>query len=482
MNRSIKLLTFFAFLIVLTGAIACDNDDNQSPTAVLTASESTLVPGRIVLDGSMSFDNDGVIISYTFSIEDSNGDTVAGPETSFDVPEGSKDSFILPAGDYMAFLTVTDDNGDTSTAEAAISHDSEVFFGDESINKFSLETMTKLPTNNTCSRSSGGTLITCVLGTGSSSVDLSDLVNLLKNHVNPGTIFWIQAWGATGGNGTSQTADGGVSGRKGFAQMSSQLENFSSRFGTSTIFYYIGQQGTHDSSCGQSGGQGGQSTLVTVKNLETTSTSDLNRDDDVVLIAGGAGGGGGATGLAKGHDGRDGGTAISALCCGFGPTIGAGGSGSQEDGDNCTGGSSSGDGAGGASGDNFCFQCNATGGTDGIGGTGGKSSCLNRNNDWLNGTPQTGANGTGGNASTAIFNIDGNGGGGGGGYGGGGGNVGNDHRLFKCDSIDGQDCPGFGGCGGGSYAAAVFFVTDAPNSYVANTDSGDGEVLIVFDP
>ena len=49
MNRHIKLFTFFVLLILLTGVIACGNDDNQSPTAVLTVTESFQVPGRIVL-------------------------------------------------------------------------------------------------------------------------------------------------------------------------------------------------------------------------------------------------------------------------------------------------------------------------------------------------------------------------------------------------------------------------------------------------
>ncbi len=469
--------------MVSVSFIGCDdnNDGNQSPTAVLTAAESTQVPGRVVMDASDSFDPDGEIISYTFRIDDLNGDTVAGPVTSFDVPEGSLDSVLLPPGDYIAFLTVTDNNGKTDTVEAAVSHDSDVAFGTASSGVSAFKELPGVQARKLesftigCSRYNSDSLVTCVLGTEVSTMDMIDdilpIAQIIDSNIDDLTPIWIQAWGAKGGGGSDSfvgcsfiSGCGGNGGLGGFAQTLSAVGNFRDLFiWPSRIYYFLGKAGSHDIV----GGQGGTSTLVTFKNLENTDTSDLNLENDVLLIAGGGGGGGGSGLSDDGDRGKDGGTAIA-----FG---GVPGTGAGVNSGKCTGGSDSGEGAGGRAGNN-----DSTGGSSGIGGNGGQPQAglgTFFNTTWLNGTPNVGGNGQGGDAGSVS-----QGGGGGGGYGGGGGEGGG--FTSSCDP-GGSDCPGFGGCGGGSFANSKDFnVIDvnAPTQFVANTDTADGEVRIVFDP
>ncbi len=352
--KNYTFLSFIAFLLLVSVLfIGCDNNDgNKSPTAVLTATESSLVPGRVVLDASDSFDTDGNITSYTFEIEDLNGDTVAGPTTSFDVPEGAVDSVILPPGDYIAFLTVTDDKGRTDSTDVPFSHDSDVVFSPVSTSVLALKVLPGVQARNflgadvTCSRFSGDTLITCVLGAGTSSVDLFvdvlEQAGLIDSRTNSESIMWIQAWGAKGGNGDDRgvgcsfvSGCPGAGGLGGFAQTQTDQENFVSRTGTNVFFYYLGKAGTHSDDLG---GKGGTSTLVTFKNLENTSTSDLNLENDVILIAGGGGGGGTDSAFHDGTDGTRGGAAISSI---LSASFGAG-----DNSNKCTGGSDSGAGMG----------------------------------------------------------------------------------------------------------------------------------------
>ncbi len=89
----------------------------EGPNAVLEVDADVAMPGRVTLDGSGSFDEDGTIESYTYHVEDvDTGLTVSGPHLKTE--EEDKVTIILPAGEYMATLTVKDSNGATDTALA----------------------------------------------------------------------------------------------------------------------------------------------------------------------------------------------------------------------------------------------------------------------------------------------------------------------------------------------------------------------------
>jgi hypothetical protein len=481
-------------LVILVGAPfllgRCGSDENkvQPPSAVLTAVESSQVPGRIVLDASQSTGGSGEIVEYTFSIDDAGGKTVAGPFTTQQVSEYSVVSSIHVAGTYTARLTVVSSNGESDSTEVEVSHDSEVVFGTVSASLSALTSVSYIQASVvdngqiSCSQYSETSLIVCVLPTSATSIDLETdvlpLAQQIDSNTDNETVMWMQAWGAKGGSGDKSVlgcsaitgCPGGV-GQGGLAQTITTIQNFKAAFGGSTLYYYLGKSGTHF----DTGGQGGASTLVTTKNLESISTTDLDLANDVVLIAGGGGGGGAASLSYDGHAGASGGAALSNA---EGPfiaetvAVGAGGNSNQ-----CTGGSESADGAGGVTGSGGNSE-DSTGGSAGIGGGGGMPQAFDEaNNTWINGSPKVGSAGHGGNAGSQTLA-----GGGGGGYGGGGGEGGDDNHFGGCD-LGGSDCPGYGGCGGGSYAARSFGNDSlAPNDFVANPDTANGEVRIVFDP
>jgi PKD repeat protein len=84
--------------------------ENQPPSASATANRtSAKVDEAVAFDGSGSSDSDGTITSYEWDFGD--GTTATGPTATHRY--GS-------AGTYNATLTVTDDNGATSTAEVTV--------------------------------------------------------------------------------------------------------------------------------------------------------------------------------------------------------------------------------------------------------------------------------------------------------------------------------------------------------------------------
>lgn len=77
---------------------------NSPPTADVTASPATVLPGETVnFDGSASSDSDGSIVSYSWDFDD--GNTGSGATTSHSYSS---------TGSYTVVLTVTDDDGATS--------------------------------------------------------------------------------------------------------------------------------------------------------------------------------------------------------------------------------------------------------------------------------------------------------------------------------------------------------------------------------
>jgi hypothetical protein len=92
---------------------------NKPPVADLEL--SLILPGRVKLDASGSFDEDGFPVFYTFSLFDADtGDSIANPMTSrepygdLEVPGGS-----LPPR-MRASVIVEDDERATDTAELTI--------------------------------------------------------------------------------------------------------------------------------------------------------------------------------------------------------------------------------------------------------------------------------------------------------------------------------------------------------------------------
>ncbi|MGL6312420.1 pentapeptide repeat-containing protein [Vibrio sp. WXL103] len=231
------------------------------------------------------------------------------------------------------------------------------------------------------------------------SVELIDVFNQASSSFNvtldDDTPMAILAWGGEGGIGSSGGlwTSGGDGGEGGFASTVTTLSDFLDKYGKTSFYYYIGENGTLSNIAGD----GGSSTLVLV-----VENSPTELEDDVILIAGGGGGGEDSGFFVDGTDGARGGIAASSIM-GQG-TVGIG----QSFTDGASGGSSDEWGDGGSG---------ANDGKDGIGGQGGQGY-LGRNSEWVNGDPSLGSDGRGGNSDDSFTSSGGAGGGGG--YGGGG--------------------------------------------------------------
>ncbi len=202
----------------------------------------------------------------------------------------------------------------------------------------------------------------------------------------------ILAWGGEGGVGSNGGlwTSGGDGGTSGFSSTVTTLSHFLDDYGQTSFNFFIGENGT----LSNIDGDGGSSTLVMIAGSNPTSL-----ENDVILIAGGGGGGESSGWLSDGTDGGAGGVATSSII-GQG-TIGVG----QAIIDVADGGSTDEWGDGGNGADD---------GKDGIGGQGGQGF-LGANSEWVNGDPDVGSDGRGGNADDSFTAS-----GGGGGYGGGG--------------------------------------------------------------
>jgi PKD repeat protein len=93
-----------------TDTVEVSIEANDAPATSISANRtSTKVDEAVAFDGSGSSDSDGTITSYEWAFDD--GTTATGPTATHRY--GS-------AGTYNATLTVTDDNGATSTAEVTV--------------------------------------------------------------------------------------------------------------------------------------------------------------------------------------------------------------------------------------------------------------------------------------------------------------------------------------------------------------------------
>jgi hypothetical protein len=317
-----------------------------------------------------------------------------------------------------------------------------------------------------------GVSVVCTLSSDASSIDLSTVLSeaqAIKSSITSSTQMVITAFGGAGANGDGDGQQtGGVLGTGGIARMGTTLDTFRSTYGTTTIYYYLGAQGSDE----HEGGKGGAATIVSIADLSSTKATTAN----VLLIAGGGGGGSAANMGQNGHRGGSGGTAVSAIGA---SATGAGQEGGSGGGDNGGAGAGGADGKGGSGGAASKFDKDEAGksGSDGLGGQGGPVHLEHgpsTSTGWLNvsGVPSgIGSNGQGGEGEYrgggSSSSMHGEGGGGGGGYGGGGGGGGG-----------GEGYEGGGGGGGGSYAAA-----STASSGLNVTDPGDnkaGNVLIAF--
>ncbi len=325
---------------------------------------------------------------------------------------------------------------------------------------------------------------TCTLGVGGRAVDLAAVTNAINNvggGVDNNTPFYIEAWGGDGGAGN--TNNGSRGGFGGYAQITTTTSAIAATYGTTELYYFLGDNGSGGANAG---GDGGTATMVTTNDLATEQAAIA----DTLLIAGGAGGGGAGRGKAVcacnlitggcnfvyGALGGDGGAAIAVQGV---EALAGGATGGERQGINLSGIGGVGDAAGsggGVNGSDKSLSSPAKAGGNGIvpiAGRGGNHS-----------DPQTGF----ANSSTVITNAndygqggdgadDAGGGGGGGGYGGGGGGAGNTDGVSAT-----TDCITGGGGGGASLAvASTVTCSAAPTSKPANPNGSQGFARIVFD-
>ncbi|MEO8605161.1 MAG: hypothetical protein ABI629_21515, partial [bacterium] len=166
------------------------------------------------------------------------------------------------------------------------------------------------------------------------SFDLNTLGGLVG--ADSASTIWIRAWGGAGGKGSGVAdADGGDGGDGGYAQTVTTVANYYNTFGTTQIYFYLGELGSDE----HSGGKGGSSTIVAAADLtaDAPCISGCSKAN-IVLISGGGGGGGQASddGLYPGGRGGVGGVAIASTSGAARRSGGA--SASNNNGDNSAGG------------------------------------------------------------------------------------------------------------------------------------------------
>ena len=86
----------------------------QAPTAAIAPTSCVQGGSTVALDGTVSQDADGTIVSYAWT-------QLSGPPVSLSGASGAVASFTAPAAGTLVFqLTVTDSDGLTDTAQIAI--------------------------------------------------------------------------------------------------------------------------------------------------------------------------------------------------------------------------------------------------------------------------------------------------------------------------------------------------------------------------
>jgi len=428
--RSLGLLVIIGF-ISISSIGGCNNGSN-AVLAILNLSESGVVPGRLVADASKSTTRNLEIVSYEFTVTDeATGETIA--EVAFTDPEKSVFTPVVGQGTFGVRVKVTDNEGQTDTASAQLLTSGNCI-ADNDVAQCCVNSNSS-PTQFTCVPTNSQNNLELL--TGGDRASLVEIIQLLPggSNVNENTVLWIQAWGGAGGNGQNTTiTDGGVGGNGKLATTITTISEFESNFGTTQIYYYAGNYGTHSGF----GGSGAASSIV------ATAASPASIDD-IVVISGGGGGAGSGLGEEKGSNGADG---AEATANADNPEVSNQGGSKDE----CTGG-------GAPNLINTGGRGATVDGNDGNGGEGGESAGAGPES-WLNGDPNIGTNGMGGSSADSL-----GAGAGGGGFGGGGG-AGDENSA---------------GCGGGSVARGGSQTDNCAPVGTQNPDGNwDGQVIIVF--
>ena len=108
---------------------------------------------------------------------------------------------------------------------------------------------------------------TCTLGVGGRGVDLAAVIDAINNvggGVDNNTPFYIETWGGDGGAGN--TNNGSRGGFGGYAQTTATTGAVAATYGTTELYYFLGDNG---SGAANAGGDGGTATMVTTNDLAT---------------------------------------------------------------------------------------------------------------------------------------------------------------------------------------------------------------------
>ena len=165
------------------------------------------------------------------------------------------------------------------------------------------------PACQSIATTNSGNAVECLLSNGACGVDLNLLLQTLSGlgyQVYDNTPMWIQAWGGGGGHSTG----GGSGSAGGYAQTTTSVADYTNAFGSSTLFYFVGQDGASTpQSCGAAGGS---ATIVTAEDLSVNPSQNPTATD-VLLIAGASGGGSSSGYQVQVGNGGRGGVAIASL-------------------------------------------------------------------------------------------------------------------------------------------------------------------------
>lgn len=333
---------------------------------------------------------------------------------------------------------------------------------------------------HTCTANTDVLVVECTFETASGDYVVSDLANLISSantalgsspDVTKDTMMWIVGVGGAGGVGSTfgGCCKGGAEGRGGAGALFTSVNSLVGAYGTSALYYYVGQRGSAGGNWGIAGG-GGASTIVALEPPPDPVDWVAPSADEVLAVAAGGGGGGAASGNWDGGAGGAGAVAVSTDSA-SGQATGGNGQGGKKS----VGGKGGGGGVGGAASYPACGSPNWCKGQNGIGGFGAPHTINGSASDgagWLNEafystqnidnksvnyrlTP--GAGGIGQGQSRDCGNADKKdqqacGGAGGAGYGGGAAGQPQDTTF---DAVGYElDKNGGGGGGGGSLAAA----------------------------
>ena len=180
-------------------------------------------------------------------INQETGETVFGPVTESANYDSALKKAHFPSGDYLAILTV---NATTVTPdEVTAARGMEGQITDTAEKVFTVDAIIAFPgagsCEATCSASSANPgLTSCTLPTDCFTLDLEDdvlkIAQVVESSIDENTVMWIQAYGVSGGSGTTRALGGeGVSaGAGGSAQIITTVAPYSADIGSTNAHEY----------------------------------------------------------------------------------------------------------------------------------------------------------------------------------------------------------------------------------------------------